>query len=208
MTRILKFIAISVLFLASVKVHAILIFTDQAEWEAAVSGSVEVESFGTIVPETLLGTISFDDFQSVAASGAYFHEVRAGGRYTAAIMGSAVDKLQWEFNSGINAFGGNFFSINNTGLTVSGDFDGAGVQTINVYDYVISNVSTGNGWFGIIGTNEFSTISWNTDDGSEWFQVSDLRYTAGSTAQVPEPSTLAIFALGIIGLASRRFKKQ
>ena len=27
------------------------------------------------------------------------------------------------------------------------------------------------------------------------------------TAQVPEPSTLAIFALGIMGLASRRFKK-
>jgi hypothetical protein len=25
---------------------------------------------------------------------------------------------------------------------------------------------------------------------------------------VPEPSTLAIFALGMIGLASRRFKKQ
>ena len=28
------------------------------------------------------------------------------------------------------------------------------------------------------------------------------------TASVPEPSTLAIFALGIMGLASRRFKKQ
>ncbi len=28
------------------------------------------------------------------------------------------------------------------------------------------------------------------------------------TTDVPEPSTLAIFALGIIGLASRRFKKQ
>jgi hypothetical protein len=28
------------------------------------------------------------------------------------------------------------------------------------------------------------------------------------TMQVPEPSTLAIFALGIIGLASRRFKKK
>ena len=26
-------------------------------------------------------------------------------------------------------------------------------------------------------------------------------------AQVPEPTTLAIFALGVIGLASRRFKK-
>ena len=30
----------------------------------------------------------------------------------------------------------------------------------------------------------------------------------GITTQVPEPSTLAIFALGIMGLASRRFKKQ
>jgi len=29
-----------------------------------------------------------------------------------------------------------------------------------------------------------------------------------NTIQVPEPATLAIFALGIIGLASRRFKKQ
>jgi hypothetical protein len=30
----------------------------------------------------------------------------------------------------------------------------------------------------------------------------------GAAIQVPEPSTLAIFALGVIGLASRRFKKQ
>ncbi|WP_232771345.1 PEP-CTERM sorting domain-containing protein [Colwellia sp. 12G3] len=29
-----------------------------------------------------------------------------------------------------------------------------------------------------------------------------------SVEAVPEPSTLAIFALGIIGLASRRFKKR
>jgi hypothetical protein len=32
--------------------------------------------------------------------------------------------------------------------------------------------------------------------------------TFGTTATVPEPSTLAIFALGIMGLAARRFKKQ
>ena len=30
----------------------------------------------------------------------------------------------------------------------------------------------------------------------------------GTTSEVPEPSTIAIFALGMIGLASRRFKKQ
>jgi len=32
--------------------------------------------------------------------------------------------------------------------------------------------------------------------------------TNGLVNQVPEPTTLAIFALGIMGLASRRFKKQ
>jgi hypothetical protein len=31
---------------------------------------------------------------------------------------------------------------------------------------------------------------------------------AFGTTSVPEPSTLAIFALGLIGLASRRFKKH
>lgn len=39
----------------------------------------------------------------------------------------------------------------------------------------------------------FSPRTWN----------GTLHYT-----EVPEPSTLAIFALGIMGLASRRFKKQ
>jgi hypothetical protein len=32
--------------------------------------------------------------------------------------------------------------------------------------------------------------------------------SSGTSTSVPEPSTLAIFALGMIGLASRRFKKQ
>ena len=32
--------------------------------------------------------------------------------------------------------------------------------------------------------------------------------TDSPTGDVPEPSTLAIFALGIIGLATRRFKKK
>jgi hypothetical protein len=37
--------------------------------------------------------------------------------------------------------------------------------------------------------------------------LSEIRFD-GTLAVVPEPSTLAIFALGLMGLASRRFKKQ
>jgi hypothetical protein len=61
----------------------------------------------------------------------------------------------------------------------------------------------------------------------DWNSVSDVKFNMFTTAlgyggwelhvrdasfsvtsEVPEPSTLAIFALGMIGLASRRFKKQ
>lgn len=35
-----------------------------------------------------------------------------------------------------------------------------------------------------------------------------LQTTSGAVAQVPEPTTLAIFALGVLGLASRKFKKN
>jgi hypothetical protein len=39
--------------------------------------------------------------------------------------------------------------------------------------------------------------------GSNWFAM----YIVKKATNVPEPSTLAIFALGMMGLASRRFKK-
>jgi len=39
-------------------------------------------------------------------------------------------------------------------------------------------------------------------------QVRELSDNTASAQAVPEPSTLAIFALGLMGLASRRFKKQ
>lgn len=46
------------------------------------------------------------------------------------------------------------------------------------------------------------SVKVKTSDGSDGFKLDRL------TVDVPEPSTLAIFALGIMGLVSRRFKKQ
>ena len=51
---------------------------------------------------------------------------------------------------------------------------------------------------------DFDSISPN----SRQFIMHELRFSGAGATSVPEPSTLAIFALGIIGLASRRFKKQ
>lgn len=47
-----------------------------------------------------------------------------------------------------------------------------------------------------------------TNSGASPFATINYTYSNSNSTNVPEPTTLAIFALGIIGLASRRFKKQ
>ena len=56
---------------------------------------------------------------------------------------------------------------------------------------------------GVGGGYDFTNI-FNDDIGNGPIQTHALV----RVSQVPEPSTLAIFALGLMGLASRRFKKQ
>ena len=53
----------------------------------------------------------------------------------------------------------------------------------------------------------FATSGQRSSFDSSFRLVGDTQ-NGGLATSVPEPSTLAIFALGVIGLASRRFKKQ
>jgi hypothetical protein len=69
-------------------------------------------------------------------------------------------------------------------------------------------------WQGSEVTNNYLDTVWRrfesgTSDYEQWSssRVSPAMFTLHAV-EVPEPSTLAIFALGLIGLASRRFKKQ
>jgi hypothetical protein len=60
-------------------------------------------------------------------------------------------------------------------------------------------------FFGIqaTGGEYFTSLSWSGDNATG---LTDIQL--GTAAEVPEPSTLAIFALGLMGLASRRFMKK
>jgi len=69
------------------------------------------------------------------------------------------------------------------------------------------------GTFAVVGGPANIAGAWTVDLYEDFddsgvdatFRESTIRLNA---VDVPEPSTLAIFALGMIGLASRRFKKQ
>jgi hypothetical protein len=81
------------------------------------------------------------------------------------------------------------------------------------YD-LFTNVQSDRYWSGTnheVSSNFAWTLSGYGDKSG--YQKNTNRHYAwavldGDVASVPEPSTLAIFALGMIGLASRRFKKQ
>jgi hypothetical protein len=95
-------------------------------------------------------------------------------------------------------------------ITGMGDGVVVAQSTLNLFDFTHST--------SILGTNIPNTVNF-TSYASRSISVVQLNATTNeafhlngvvtslSAVSVPEPSTLAIFALGMIGLASRRFKK-
>lgn len=126
------------------------------------------------------------------------------------------DIIQFSFlNSGIDSliltFDAQGSDVVTHGLVRAYDIDGNVLEARSWYD---SGVNTMNFDFikdiARLELDSNADNSWrNSNNNSWWYSVSSINYAQGEGyAQVPEPSTLAIFALGIIGLASRRFKKQ
>ncbi|MCP4991886.1 MAG: PEP-CTERM sorting domain-containing protein [Colwellia sp.] len=61
---------------------------------------------------------------------------------------------------------------------------------------------------GIAGSGVGSRSAFESSSSEASVLVTDtINFADKGTVKVPAPATLAIFALGIIGLASRRFKK-
>jgi hypothetical protein len=54
----------------------------------------------------------------------------------------------------------------------------------------------------------FRGFQFISDDTTQWDGGVYALWTVANQTQVPAPSTISIFALGLIGLAARRFKKQ
>jgi hypothetical protein len=81
-------------------------------------------------------------------------------------------------------------------------------NSLDITNLFSQGYNLGNDWFAL-------HLNASTDGMWTWTQAgydrddANVRITVDySVNSVPEPSTLAIFALGIMGLASRRFKKQ
>ena len=87
---------------------------------------------------------------------------------------------------------------------------GATLHGIGRADLPMAWVSASNPWTGNFDLDYDSPFGsdWRAST-SGWGSVEIALYSnVRAVSEVPEPSTVAIFALGLMGLASRKFKKQ
>jgi len=93
----------------------------------------------------------------------------------------------FNFDNAIYAFGLDYGSYNNSTATVA----------LNGY----TASTTNGGFFGILDSNAFTTVTY-TAAYSNLFD--NVTYSASPTSQIPEPGSLALLGLGLAGLAAVR----
>jgi hypothetical protein len=140
----------------------------------------------------------------------------------------AATTLNGQANGGSNPGSGNWHSLWNSGQSVDVQFNGLtsyfGMYWDSVDNYNFVDFYSGaNLLTTITGKSQVNTsgfIDFTADTTADQFdrvvvrsnniafEFDNFAATASSSTAVSAPSTLAIFALGLMGLASRRFKKK
>ncbi|MCJ8318190.1 MAG: PEP-CTERM sorting domain-containing protein [Colwellia sp.] len=204
--KMLKAAAAGLVLSVSGFANAGLIYTNQAAFDAATLGltSAWTEDFESF----LLGPSA----DPLGIGGGQAEMVDGGN---SSIINVAPTGLAWlqpgqsNSNAIIRGLGNTSLGLN----ALSFNFGNEVIQTIDFIHTLGTDTSPS---YGANGGQTNSFVGW-IGSGNELLNLTQFVQTQGITVDniraytatsVPEPSTLAIFALGIMGLASRRFKKQ
>lgn len=166
---------------------AVLTFTDRATFEAAVAGRT-VDTLNDLV----------DGPRSSTNRGAYTINIQSWGCSSGpnqcgnnSSQGFEYPAYLWTYNAGtfdfanaINAFGIDFGVYQQSVAQVS----------LNGQTYSSNN----GGFFGIIDTaNSFTTVSY--EPGSSGSLLDNVTYGMAGATEVPEPGSIALFAIALAG---------
>jgi hypothetical protein len=137
---------------------------------------------------------------------------------------SSITSYSYDHNNIIEEINGQYFNFNEgISFGFKNDFDSLLDPEIYTIDALLADLYTGSGFYNMDQSDYQRTITYTDGEYSHqtYARGTGDRYTGNLKlksvngissdvyfAEVPEPSTLAIFALGMIGLASRRFNKQ
>jgi hypothetical protein len=190
--------------------EAFTVYTSRTAWQNALGGApIITDPFSN--ERSNAPTITFDSGVTSTGNGTVPTPVGNAifiGRYFGAVEGQGdasnffFDTITWSFPQPIFGFGADWFeTADGDFLTVTGNFDGSGDQTVNFFDVL---GSPGTGFLGIIGTTPFSAITFGTQGasfliGNEFFSADDLAY-----AEIPTPALLP----GLVGMGLAAWRKR
>ena len=201
--------------------HAGLIsFTDKVSFDSA-AGATVLETFDagnccrtyiTINSSTVAGIQSGASYSLLSPlTGRYPLIFDAGGGFDSSWLHSyntvGTSALLINFDTTVSAFAFETNYYMGLGFTLQAN-NSDGTTSIESYTGLNNTLN----FFGFTSDKNVTSIEilGNGDGGvgPNNFALDNFQFGGVAHTQVPEPSTLAIFALGLIGLASRRFKKQ
>ena len=208
---------------------------DLSSWTATSGGTWNVDAGNTSVYQTTNGNPTFflsdTNYINTQFDGTFGVTPGWDDDYIGFVFGynNSNDYLLFDWKQADQGAANSGFTLSRiTGSNVNlWDHTGADISVL------ASNYTGNNGWVDGVTYNftlDFTTTSISIDmDNANIFDIAGtfntgkfgfynysqagVRYTGfeetvSPSIDVPEPSTLAIFALGIMGLAARRFKKQ
>jgi hypothetical protein len=196
--------------------NAFTLFTNRAAWEAAITGSnITTDTFSNLIPSAqsitfdsgIVSTNSLDvilpnafnnNSVSIIEPDVYNNATQAGPGNTAS------STITWNFPSSVFAFGADFFSATSGRLTLSGDFDGTGSQTLTVFE----SIGGSDGFLGVVGQASFNSIVFgNNTTTVDSFSIDNASFASGNpTTDIPESN--AVVALALVGGSLLLSKKR
>lgn len=190
--------------------HADLISVDRAAFQGAVAGgTISSEDFDALADGTILGvtpdvTYGASGGDVIVTDTFLTTTVPNGIGSTSAGFFTPTESAIFTFSSAITAFA---IDINTFAST-----DGAYSALLDTSESVLSifeafpNFSTGQ-FLGFVSDTPFSQITISANTGFSYTLDTLVYGDAAAVQSVPEPGTLALLGLGLVGMAARRRKK-